>query len=107
MMQSEERFTAVQDNATLRTEVKDLTEKLETLKGWLSDSSVSWPANEDLCVSSLAKRAADVDKLRELDRLRLEVETLNEFRTKVLESQAALHKELKKVASYFTLSFLF
>jgi len=44
-----------------------------------------------------AKRAADQEKLRDLDRLRLEVETLSEFRTKVLESQASLQKELKRV----------
>ncbi|XP_035714495.1 dynactin subunit 1 isoform X3 [Folsomia candida] len=75
MTQSEDRFTAVHDNAALRAEVKDLNEKLDTLK---------------------AKRANDVEKLRELDRFRLEVETLSEFRTKVLESQAALQKELKR-----------
>jgi hypothetical protein len=45
-----------------------------------------------------AKRAVDQEKLRDLDRLRLEVETLNEFRTKVLESQASLQKELKRVS---------
>ncbi len=44
-----------------------------------------------------AKRAADLEKLRELDRFRLEVETLSEFRAKVLESQAALQRDLKKV----------
>lgn len=45
----------------------------------------------------IAKRSADLEKIRELDRLRLEVETLNEFRAKVLESQAALQRDLKKV----------
>lgn len=34
MTQSEDRFTAVHDNAALRAEVKDLNEKLDTLKGW-------------------------------------------------------------------------
>jgi len=43
------------------------------------------------------KRAADQEKLRELDRLRLEVETLSEFKSKVLESQASLQRDLKKV----------
>lgn len=42
-----------------------------------------------------------MERLRELDRLRLEVETLSEFRTKVLESQASLQKELKKVSKIY------
>ncbi len=35
MFQGDDRFTAVQDNATLRAEIKDLNEKLDTLKGIL------------------------------------------------------------------------
>lgn len=34
----DDRFTAIQANETLRVEVKDLSEKLETLKGMLSKS---------------------------------------------------------------------
>lgn len=52
-----------------------------------------------------AKRAADLEKLRELDRYRLEVETLSEFRSKVLESQAALQRDLKKVRHYLRFYF--
>ncbi|ODN04996.1 Dynactin subunit 1 [Orchesella cincta] len=74
LLSGEERFSAVQALEAMRIDNKDLTEKLETLK---------------------AKRTADLEKLRELDRLRLEVETLSEFRTKVLESQAALQRDLK------------
>jgi len=33
----DDRFTAIQVNETLRTEIKDLNEKLETLKGFPSD----------------------------------------------------------------------
>lgn len=33
MLHNDDRFTAVQDNAALRAEIKDLNEKLDTLKG--------------------------------------------------------------------------
>ncbi|XP_043222013.1 dynactin subunit 1-like isoform X2 [Amphibalanus amphitrite] len=59
----------------LRDEVKDLNEKLETLK---------------------TKRAQDRDKLKELDKMRIQLEQLQEFKARMLEQQAQLQKELKK-----------
>ncbi|CAG7835265.1 unnamed protein product [Allacma fusca] len=75
MSSAEDRFSALQANEALRYEVKDLNEKLEALK---------------------AKRAADQEKLREADRLRIQVESLSEFKAKVLESQTSLQKDLQK-----------
>ncbi len=114
----EDRFGAAQTADILRNEVKDLGEKLESLKGSfqvLIQADTAKPAaerhrdGERTSVSSdnnsncscalliLAKRAADQEKLREIDRLRLQVETLSEFKSKVLESQSILQRDLKKV----------
>ncbi|XP_037076983.1 dynactin subunit 1-like [Pollicipes pollicipes] len=59
----------------LRDEVKDLNERLETLK---------------------AKRAQDRDKLKEFDKARIQLEHLQEFKARMLEQQAQLQKELQK-----------
>lgn len=68
----EERLN-LQELENLRTEVRDLTEKLETLK---------------------IKRAQDKEKLKEGEKLRLQVEQLTEFKTRIMESQAQLQREL-------------
>ena len=43
-----------------------------------------------------AKRAQDRDKLKELDKMRIQLEQLQEFKARMLEQQAQLQKELKK-----------
>ncbi|XP_045782083.1 dynactin subunit 1 isoform X2 [Maniola jurtina] len=64
-----------QENVALKTEVEDLKEKLETLK---------------------VRRAEDREKLRELERVRLQLEQANEFKAKIMESQAQLQRDLQR-----------
>ncbi|XP_072941306.1 dynactin subunit 1 [Epargyreus clarus] len=66
---------AQQEIASLKTEVEDLKEKLETLK---------------------VRRSEDREKLRELERVRLQLEQANEFKTKIMESQAQLQRDLQR-----------
>ena len=66
--QSQELFKA-------RDEIIDLKEKLETLK---------------------LKRAKDQDKIKEFEKIRIQYEQLVEFKSKIMESQALLQKELQK-----------
>ncbi|XP_038221509.1 dynactin subunit 1 isoform X3 [Zerene cesonia] len=66
---------AQQEITNLKTEVEDLKEKLETLK---------------------VRRAEDREKLRELERVRLQLEQANEFKTKIMESQAQLQRDLQR-----------
>ena len=106
-MGSEDRFSAMQIVETLRSENKDLLEKLEALKGtpyYLQRHHIYDCIFYHKCLKLnviffffIAKRAADQEKLREVDRLKIQVETLTEFKTKVLESQNALQRDLKKV----------
>lgn len=63
------------EEETLRAQVKDLEEKLETLK---------------------MKRAEDKAKLKELEKSRLQLEQLQEWRTKMQEQQADLQRQLKE-----------
>ncbi|CAG5036980.1 unnamed protein product [Parnassius apollo] len=66
---------AQQEITNLKAEVEDLKEKLETLK---------------------VRRAEDREKLRELERLRLQLDQANEFKTKIMESQAQLQRDLQR-----------
>lgn len=66
---------AQQEITQLKSEVEDLKEKLETVK---------------------VRRAEDREKLRELERLRLQLEQANEFKTKIMESQAQLQRDLQR-----------
>ncbi|GBP36249.1 Dynactin subunit 1 [Eumeta japonica] len=66
---------AQQEITQLKSEVEDLKEKLETLR---------------------IKRAEDREKLRELERVRLQLEQANEFKTKIMESQAQLQRDLQR-----------
>ncbi|XP_039762314.1 dynactin subunit 1 isoform X3 [Pararge aegeria] len=66
---------AQQEIVALKTEVEDLKEKLETLK---------------------VRRAEDREKLRELERVRLQLEQANEFKAKIMESQAQLQRDLQR-----------
>ncbi|XP_041989134.1 dynactin subunit 1 isoform X3 [Aricia agestis] len=66
---------AQQEIAQLKADNEDLREKLETLK---------------------IRRAEDRDKIRELERLRLQLDQANEFKAKIMESQAQLQRDLER-----------
>ncbi|XP_018019260.1 dynactin subunit 1 isoform X2 [Hyalella azteca] len=71
-VRQEERVN-LQEMENLRAEVKDLNEKLETLR---------------------IKRSQDKEKLKEGEKLRLQVEQLTENKTRLMENLAQLQKEL-------------
>ncbi|XP_049823261.1 dynactin subunit 1 isoform X2 [Aethina tumida] len=56
-------------------QIKDLTEKLESLK---------------------LRRQEDKDKLKDFDKLKIQLEQLIEFKTKIMETQASLQRELQR-----------
>ncbi|MEQ2262395.1 Dynactin subunit 1 [Xenotaenia resolanae] len=64
-----------QEEESLRAQVKDLEEKLETLK---------------------IKRTEDKAKLKELEKHKIQLEQLQEWKTKMQEQQAELQKQLKE-----------
>ncbi|XP_070403129.1 dynactin subunit 1 isoform X7 [Nothobranchius furzeri] len=64
-----------QEEEALRAQVKDLEEKLETLK---------------------MKRTEDKAKLKELEKHKIQLEQLQEWKTKMQEQQAELQKQLKE-----------
>ncbi|XP_063390745.1 dynactin subunit 1 [Cydia fagiglandana] len=66
---------AQQEITQLKSEVEDLKEKLETLR---------------------VKRAEDRERLRELERVRLQLEQANEFKARIMESQAQLQRDLQR-----------
>ncbi|CAH2062374.1 unnamed protein product, partial [Iphiclides podalirius] len=66
---------AQQEITNLKAEVEDLKEKLETLK---------------------VRRSEDREKIRELERLRLQLDQANEFKTRIMESQAQLQRDLQR-----------
>lgn len=61
--------------AELQTQLADVTEKLETLK---------------------QRRNEDKERLREFDKMKIQFEQLQEFRTKIMSAQASLQKELQR-----------
>uniref|UniRef100_A0A3B5B8X7 Dynactin subunit 1 n=1 Tax=Stegastes partitus TaxID=144197 RepID=A0A3B5B8X7_9TELE len=65
----------VREEESLRAQVKDLEEKLETLK---------------------MKRTEDKAKLKELEKHKIQLEQLQEWKTKMQEQQADLQKQLKE-----------
>lgn len=65
----------IQEEEALRAQVKDLEEKLETLK---------------------MKRTEDKAKLKELEKHKIQLEQLQEWKTKMQEQQAELQKQLKE-----------
>ncbi|XP_045577781.1 dynactin subunit 1 isoform X4 [Salmo salar] len=67
--------TPSKEEESLRGQVKDLEEKLETLK---------------------MKRAEDKVKLKELEKYKIQLEQLQEWKTKMQEQQADLQKQLKE-----------
>uniref|UniRef100_A0A8C6WP12 Dynactin subunit 1 n=1 Tax=Neogobius melanostomus TaxID=47308 RepID=A0A8C6WP12_9GOBI len=68
-------FIEFQEEEALRIQVKDLEEKLETLK---------------------MKRTEDKAKLKELEKHKIQLEQLQEWRSKMQEQQADLQKQLKE-----------
>lgn len=58
-----------------KEDITELEEKLETLK---------------------LKRAKDLEKLKEYEKARIQLDQMSEFKTKIMESQAALQRELQK-----------
>ncbi|XP_036006384.1 dynactin subunit 1 isoform X6 [Fundulus heteroclitus] len=71
----EEIVMETQEEEALRAQVKDLDEKLETLK---------------------MKRTEDKAKLKELEKHKIQLEQLQEWKTKMQEQQAELQKQLKE-----------
>ncbi|XP_049595613.1 dynactin subunit 1 isoform X2 [Syngnathus scovelli] len=71
----EEIAMATQEEEALHAQVKDLEEKLETLK---------------------LKRTEDKAKLKELEKHKIQLEQLQEWRSKMQEQQAELQKQLKE-----------
>uniref|UniRef100_A0A669D6W5 Dynactin subunit 1 n=1 Tax=Oreochromis niloticus TaxID=8128 RepID=A0A669D6W5_ORENI len=67
--------TSKQEEESLRAQVKDLEEKLETLK---------------------MKRTEDKAKLKELEKHKIQLEQLQEWKTKMQEQQGELQKQLKE-----------
>ncbi|XP_054608464.1 dynactin subunit 1-like isoform X3 [Dunckerocampus dactyliophorus] len=67
--------TPSKEEESLRSQVKDLEEKLETLK---------------------MKRTEDKVKLKELEKHKIQLEQLQEWKTKMQEQQADLQKQLKE-----------
>ncbi|XP_077357539.1 dynactin subunit 1-like isoform X3 [Festucalex cinctus] len=67
--------TPSKEEESLRAQVKDLEEKLETLK---------------------MKRTEDKAKLKELEKHKIQLEQLHEWKTKMQEQQAELQKNLKE-----------
>ncbi|XP_028657334.1 dynactin subunit 1 isoform X2 [Erpetoichthys calabaricus] len=67
--------TPSKEEETLRSQVKDLEEKLETLK---------------------MKRSEDKAKLKELEKYKIQLEQLQEWKSKMQEQQADLQKQLKE-----------
>ncbi|XP_071865801.1 dynactin subunit 1 isoform X4 [Bombus fervidus] len=64
-----------QENENLKSQVRDLTEKVETLR---------------------VKRMQDKERMKDFEKTKLQLEQLIEFKTKVMESQASLQRELQR-----------
>ncbi|XP_015594869.1 dynactin subunit 1 isoform X2 [Cephus cinctus] len=64
-----------QENDNLKAQVRDLNEKLDTLK---------------------VKRMQDKERMKEFEKTKLQLEQLLEFKAKVMESQASLQRDLQR-----------
>ncbi|XP_033327660.1 dynactin subunit 1 isoform X2 [Megalopta genalis] len=74
----EEKLTHLQlqqENENLKSQVRDLTEKVETLR---------------------VKRMQDKERMKDFEKTKLQLDQLVEFKTKVMESQAGLQRELQR-----------
>ncbi|KAL0129480.1 hypothetical protein PUN28_001629 [Cardiocondyla obscurior] len=65
----------VQENDNLKSQTRDLTEKVETLR---------------------VKRMQDKEKMKDYEKTKLQIEQLLEFKAKVMESQASLQRDLQR-----------
>ncbi|XP_044001039.1 dynactin subunit 1 isoform X2 [Aphidius gifuensis] len=68
-------FQLLSENENLKSQVTDLNEKLETLR---------------------VKRMQDKEKLKEYEKTKLQLDQLLEFKSKVMESQGSLQRELQR-----------
>ncbi|XP_017892569.1 dynactin subunit 1 isoform X2 [Ceratina calcarata] len=64
-----------QENDNLKSQVRDLTEKVETLR---------------------LKRMQDKERMKDFEKTKLQLDQLIEFKTKVMESQASLQRDLQR-----------
>lgn len=64
-----------QECEDLKNQVRDLTEKLETLK---------------------IRRTEDKERLREFDKMKTQFDQLQEFKSKIIEAQSSLQRELQR-----------
>lgn len=64
-----------QENDELRNQIRDLAEKLETLK---------------------QRRTEDKERLREFDKMKLQYDQLQEFKSKIMDAQSHLQRELQR-----------
>ncbi|XP_058802610.1 dynactin subunit 1-like isoform X2 [Phymastichus coffea] len=74
----EDRVTYMQlqqDNENLKAQIRDLTERIEILR---------------------VKRMQDKEKMKEFEKIKIQLEQLIEFKDKVMESQASLQRELQR-----------
>lgn len=97
-MAIEERATGLQlqhENDNLKAEIRDLNEKLETIKSE-NLNQVSVNSQTDIFFYPV-RRSQDKDKLKEADKMRLQLDQLLEFKRAILESQSQLQKELQRV----------
>jgi len=75
---AEDKLTNLQQQQEiddLKAQVRDLTEKLETVK---------------------IRRAEDKERYREFDKMKTQFETLQEFKSKIMEAQTSLQRELQR-----------
>lgn len=98
-MAIEERVSGMQlsqENENLKAEIRDLNEKLETLKS----KKFNFYNPEQIFYyyfDFLVRRNQDKEKLKEADKMRLQLDQLLEFKRAILESQSQLQKELQRV----------
>ncbi|XP_008207365.1 dynactin subunit 1 isoform X4 [Nasonia vitripennis] len=74
----EEKLTHLQlaqENENLKAQIRDLSERIEILR---------------------VKRMQDKERMKDFEKLKLQLEQLIEFKTKVMESQASLQRELQR-----------
>jgi dynactin 1 len=65
----------INENEDLKNQVRDLSEKLETLK---------------------VRRSEDKERLREFDKMKTQFEQLQEFKSKIMDAQSSLQRELQR-----------
>lgn len=64
-----------QENEDLKNQVRDLSEKLETIR---------------------SRRSDDKERLREFDKMKTQYDQLQEFKSKIMEAQSSLQRELQR-----------